>query len=50
MMCKHTMYGKNINKKVIFIASCNPYTTLTKKIEVADIVNKKEQKKKKFGL
>ena len=44
MMCKHTMFGIPINNNVTFVAACNPYRTLKKKIKVIGLVAKKEQK------
>ena len=44
MICNHTMNGRNINKKVTFIACCNPYETLIEKKEIVDLINVNEQK------
>ena len=47
IMCNHTYLGKKINDNFIFIAACNPYRLLTKKMKKSGLVyyNMKESNK-----
>jgi len=47
IMCNHTYLGKKINENIIFIAACNPYRLLTKKMKESGLVyyNMKEDNK-----
>ena len=38
IMCNHTYLGKKISDKFIFIAACNPYRILTKKMRESGLV------------
>ena len=46
MMCKHTINGRKIDPRVTFIAACNPYRSLTKKIEIIGLVAKEDKKRR----
>ena len=47
IMCNHTYLGKKISENIIFIAACNPYRLLTKKMRESGLVyyNMKEDNK-----
>jgi len=47
IMCNHTYLGKKINDNFIFIAACNPYRLLTKKMRESGLIyyNLKENNK-----
>ena len=47
IMCNHTYLGKKIDENFIFIAACNPYRLLTKKMRESGLVyyNMKESNK-----
>ena len=47
IMCNHTYLGKKINDNFIFIAACNPYRLLTKKMRESGLIyyNMKENNK-----
>jgi len=47
IMCNHTYLGKKISDNIIFIAACNPYRLLTKKMKESGLVyyNMKEDNK-----
>ena len=47
IMCNHTYLGKKISDKFIFIAACNPYRIMTKKMRESGLVyyNMKETNK-----
>ena len=38
IICNHTYLGKRINDNIIFIAACNPYRCLTKKMKQSGLV------------
>ena len=46
-MCNHTYLGKKINPNFVFLAACNPYRVLTKKMRESGLVyyNLKEKNK-----
>ena len=47
IMCNHTYLGKKINPNFVFLAACNPYRVLTKKMRESGLVyyNLKEKNK-----
>ena len=47
IMCNHTYLGKKINPNFVFLAACNPYRVLTKKMRQSGLVyyNLKEKNK-----
>ena len=47
IMLKKTMNGKKIKNKFVFLASCNPYRTMTEKMKESGLVFLDEEKKEK---
>ena len=47
IMCNHSYLGKKISENIIFIATCNPYRLITKKLELSGLsyYNTKENSK-----
>ena len=48
ILCSHSMRGKKINKRFVFIAACNPYRLLSKESKIENILYHKNAKKKKL--
>ena len=48
IICKHTCRGKPIDKRLVFIAACNPYRPLLKEKKMDSILFHQNAKKKKL--
>ena len=48
ILCKHSCRGKQLDKRLVFIAACNPYRPLLKEKKIDAILFHKNAKKKKL--
>ena len=48
ILCQHTIRGKSIDERYVFIAACNPYRLLSKENKIENILFHKKAKKKKL--
>ena len=49
IMCNHTYLGKKINDNFIFLAACNPYRVITKKMKESGLIYHNTNEKNKLN-